>query len=119
MPSDNLIRNKSYCFALQIIKLWKELRAKKYFEISSQLIRSGTAVGANVEEALGCFTKRDFAYKMSVAYKEARETSYWIRLLKDSDVISAEKALQLLNDSQQLERILLSIIKSTRRKYNL
>ena len=99
--------------------MWKELKAKKYFEISSQLIRSGTAVGANVEEALGCFTKKDFAYKMSIAYKEARESSYWIRLLKDSNVISEEKALQLLNESQQLERILLSIIKSTKRKHNL
>jgi len=90
MTYDNLIQNKSYQFALNIAQLAKELNAGSHFEISRQLIKSGTSIGANVEEALGCFTKRDFTHKMSIAYKEAWETTFWINLLRDSMIISQE-----------------------------
>ena len=81
MPeTENVVRDKSYLFALKIIRLHKGLRKQREFVISNQLLRSGTSIGANVEEATAAFTKRDFVYKMAIASKEARETHYWLRL---------------------------------------
>ncbi|MFY0697772.1 MAG: four helix bundle protein [Balneola sp.] len=115
MKTDNIIQIKSYDFALRIIKLNKYLVSEqKEFSISRQLIRSGTSIGANVEEAIGGTTKKDFKYKLSISYREARESHYWIRLLRDSDYISAEQALSLLKDCEELLKIIGSIIKTTK-----
>jgi len=78
---DNIVLNKSFDFALEIIELYKMLKSKNEFVISKQLLRSGTSIGANVEEATASQSKKDFATKMSIASKEARETRYWLRLL--------------------------------------
>ncbi|MHB2155565.1 four helix bundle protein [Calditrichota bacterium GD2] len=110
MKENNLIRNKSYQFALKIINIYKFLQEeKREFLLSKQLLRSGTSIGANIEEAIGGQSKKDFYAKLSIAYKESRETHYWIRLLRDSGYLNAEKAKQLLEDCDELLRILGSI----------
>lgn len=118
MKENNLIRDKSYQFALEIVKVFKHLQnEKKEFVLSKQLLKSGTSIGANVEEAIGGQSKKDFFAKLSIAYKEARETHYWIRLLRDSDYLIAEKAEKLLTDCDELLRILGSIQLSMQKKF--
>ncbi len=88
MKSDNVVVEKSYKFALRIVKLYKHLcEEKKEFVLAKQVLRCGTSIGANVEEALGGQSDKDFVAKLSVAYKEARETHYWLRLLRDCQVL--------------------------------
>ncbi len=83
---ENVVRDKSYAFAIRIVKLYQHLSTKKKeFVLSKQILRCGTSIGANVEEALGGQSRADFVSKMSIAYKEARETCYWLRLLKDTE----------------------------------
>ena len=81
----SLIKEKSYSFALQIIRLYKSLLKQNEFVLSKQLLRSGTSIGANVEEALAGQSRADFLSKMSIASKEARETHYWLRLIRDNE----------------------------------
>jgi len=84
---DNILTDKSYAFALRIIKLYKYLQNKKEFILSKQLLRSGTAVGALIRESKFAQSKPDFIHKLSIALKEANETSYWLSLLNDSNYI--------------------------------
>jgi four helix bundle protein len=79
----NIIRDKSFVFALKIIHLSKTLKKENNFEIASQVLRSGTSIGANVEEAQAAQSKRDFISKIAISSKEARETKYWLRLIKE------------------------------------
>ncbi len=82
MKSENVVQTKSYNFALRVIKLYKYLsQEKKEFILSKQLLRSGTSIGANIEESIGGQSKADFFAKLTIAYKETRESKYWIRLL--------------------------------------
>ncbi len=92
----------------------KDLKINREFELSKQLLKSGTSIGANVEEAIGAQSKKDFINKLSIAYKEARETSYWIRLLMEIGDLAKCKPSELLDESQQLERLLVSIIKTSK-----
>ena len=86
---NNVIRDKSYAFAIRVVNLYKYLvYTKKEFVLSKQVLRSGTSIGANVEEAIGAQSSKDFIAKLSISYKEARETNYWIRLLKDTNFIN-------------------------------
>ena len=112
---ENLIRDKSFDFALEIIKLYQNLQSKKEFVISKQLLRSGTSIGANIEEAGAAQSKKDFMYKMSIASKEARETKYWLRLLKKSELANVPLEA-LLNEIDQMINILTRIIKTTSEK---
>jgi four helix bundle protein len=113
MKKDNVIRDKSYAFALRIVKLYQFLiNEKKEFVLSRQVLRSGTSIGANVEEAIGGQSGRDFQSKMAIAYKEARETHYWIRLLKDSNYLTDEYSQSILSDCEELMKILGSIQKT-------
>ena len=90
---DNIVQNKSYQFAIRIVKLYKYLcEEKKEFVLSKQLLRSGTSIGANIEEAIGGQSKKDFFAKLTIEYKEARETHYWIRLLTDTDYLTKEQS---------------------------
>lgn len=99
MKSDNVVQNKSYDFALRIVKVYKYLsQEKKEFVLSKQLLRSGTSIGANIEEAIGGQSKADFFAKLTIAYKETRESKYWIRLLRDSDYLTVEQSNDLLKD---------------------
>jgi len=109
---DSIVKQKSYNFALQIIELCARLRNAKHFEISSQLLRSGTSIGANVEEALAGQSKKGFFAKMSIASKEARETNYWLRLIKDSGMFNGQEGRNLIEASEELIKILTSIVKT-------
>ena len=110
MKKDNVIQEKSYQFAIKIVKTSKYLvDQKKEFILSKQLLRSGTSIGANVEEAIGGQSKKDFFSKLSISYKEARETKYWIRLLFDTDYINEPTKTELLNDCEEILRIIGSI----------
>ncbi len=93
MKKDNIIQEKSYDFAVKIVKLYKRLsQEKKEFVLSKQLLRSGTSIGANIEEAIGGQSRKDFYAKLTIAYKEARETHYWIRLLKDTSFLFGRRS---------------------------
>ncbi|MCB0726168.1 MAG: four helix bundle protein [Ignavibacteriae bacterium] len=108
--TESIIKNKSYKFAIRIVKLYLYLRnEKKEFQLSKQILRSGTSIGANVEEALGGQSKKDFLNKISIAYKEARETNYWIRLLNDTGFIDKEMYDSIVKDSYELLKILSKI----------
>ncbi|MBD2152484.1 four helix bundle protein [Pseudanabaena sp. FACHB-1277] len=115
MKSDNLVQQKSYAFALRIVRLYQHLtNTKKEYVLSKQILRSGTSIGANVEEAIGGQSKADFISKLSIAYKEARETSYWLRLLKDTDYLTQKEFESIYPDVEELCRIIGSIQKSTK-----
>ncbi|MGE4345995.1 MAG: four helix bundle protein [Flavobacteriaceae bacterium] len=115
MKSDNIIQIKSYAFAVRIIKVYQFLsNEKKEFVLSKQLLRSGTSIGANIEEAIGGQSGKDFFAKLTIAYKEARETHYWIRLLKDTDYLTKEQSESLLEDINELLKIIGSIQKTIR-----
>ena len=109
---ENIIAIKSFDFALSIVNLFVLLKKENEFIISKQILRSATSIGANVEEALAGFSERDFAAKMSISGKEARETNYWLRLIDKSPhfTIDVKKHLQ---DSEELIRILTAIVKTT------
>lgn len=112
---ESIVKNKSYHFALQIIKVSRELKNQKEYEIANQLFRSGTSIGANIEEALAGISDRDFIAKMSISSKEARETNYWLRLIKDSEIQITNIDI-LLNSSIELIKMLTSIVKTSQAK---
>ncbi len=113
----NEILDLSFDFALEIIKLVKYLKANKEFVMSSQLLRSGTSIGANISEAQAAQSTNDFISKMSIASKEARETEYWIRLLDKSKTIdSYENKSKLFDQIHSIVKLLTSIIKTTQEK---
>jgi four helix bundle protein len=111
MP-ESVIQRKSFAFALQIIKLCSKLREKHEYVLAKQLLRSGTSIGANVEEASAGQSRKDFLAKMAVASKEARETRYWLRLLRESELVELDVTNEL-NSADELIRILTSIVKTT------
>lgn len=116
---NNAVKEKSYQFALRIIKLYKHLvEKKKETVLSKQLLRCGTSIGANVEEALGGQSDKDFIAKISIAYKESRETSYWLRLLKDSDVLTEKEFESIIKDCEELQKLLASILITMKKKLN-
>ncbi len=115
MKKENVVMNKSYAFALRVIKLYKYLVAeKKEYVLSKQLLRSGTSIGALIKEGEHAQSKADFLNKMNVALKEANEAEYWIELLRDSQYLSTTESLSILEDSTELIRLLISIVKSTK-----
>ena len=109
---ESIIKEKSYLFALRIIGLARWLRGQREYEMGSQVLRAGTSIGANVEEALAGVSRRDFVVKMAVASKEARETNYWLRLLRDSNIVPSARMSPLLDESLELVRILTAIVKT-------
>ncbi len=109
----NIVRDKAYQFALKVIHLYRKLAKEKEFVISRQLLKAGTSIGANIEEATAAQSKKDFLSKMSIASKEARETQYWLRLLRDSDICDRKVAEPLISDADELIKLLTSIVKTT------
>lgn len=108
--------DKSYRFALNIIHVYQKVSSEKNeYILSKQLLRSGTSVGANIEESQGAQSKKDFIAKLHISYKEARETRYWLRLLKDSKYLNPVLADKLINDCEELIRLLVSILKSSKK----
>jgi four helix bundle protein len=117
MKTENVIQAKSYAFAVRIVRLYQHLaNEKKEFVLSKQVLRCGTSIGANVEEAIGGQSRADFVSKLSIAYKEARETTYWLRLLKDTDYITAAQFESVHVDAEELCRIIAAIQKTTKGK---
>lgn len=103
----NIIQEKSFLFAIRIIRVYQQIcNDKREYILSKQLLRSGTSIGANIEESIGGQSKADFISKISIAYKEARETIYWIKLLEATDYLSENTAIELIKESEELCRIL-------------
>ena len=117
MKTNNPALDKSYDFALTVVKLCYAIQNdKKEFILSKQLLRSATSIGANMEEAIGGQSAKDFLHKVSIAYKETRESHYWIRLMGDSGLIESTEKEELLEKVDELLRILGSIQKTIRNK---
>ena len=107
MKKNNIIQEKSFAFAIRIVNLYKYLTAeKREFVLSKQLLRSGTSIGANVEEAIGGASEKDFLYKLTISYKEARESIYWLKLLNATDFISETEFKSLHKDAEELCKII-------------
>ena len=115
---ENIVVSKSYSFALKVIEVYKFfVSEKKEFVLSKQFLRCGTSIGANVHEAVASESKKDFVHKLGIALKEARETSYWLRLLNDSCYVSQDHAIELTYACEEIIRILNSIILTTKERY--
>ncbi len=110
--SKNLVQEKSFEFAVSIVKYYKQLKTQSEFAIANQLLRSGTSVGANIEEALGGSSKKDFINKMTIALKEARESKYWLRLIYESGI--DKNVAPLLTEANSLVNILSKIVKTSK-----
>jgi four helix bundle protein len=113
---ENLIQQKTYDFALKIINTSKQMQMNKEYVLSRQLLKSGTSIGANVEEAIGGQSRKDFLSKISIAYKEARETKFWLRLLRDSNSMDTRHSEELLYQVDEILRIIGSIQRTTKSK---
>ncbi len=116
--SESAVRERSFEFALQVIELYKVMKAEHEFVLSRQLLRAGTSIGANVEEANAGQSRKDFLSKMSVALKEAREARYWLLLLHRSQLVVADAGL-CLEKADELIKLLASIVKTTKESFEL
>ena len=112
MKKENIIRERSFDFAVQIVGLYQQLVANKEYVLSKQSLRSGTSIGANVEEATAAISKKDFIAKMSIASKEARETRYWLLLLQRGEIVKLDYSAYL-NEINQIINILTAIVKTS------
>ena len=112
---ENVLKDKSYAFALRIVKLYKFLsEEKKEFVLSKQVLRAGTSIGANIAEGSQAQSKADFIHKLSIAHKESFETEYWLCLLRDAEYLSAKQAESLIVDCKELQKILTTSIKTAK-----
>jgi four helix bundle protein len=114
-PAKNVILDKTFAFSLRMISLYKVLSDKNEYIISKQILRSGTSIGANVEESTAAQSRKDFLSKMSIASKEARETRYWLRLLNKSQLVKYDYD-SYLTDIDEVIRILTAIVKTSENK---
>ena len=117
MMKENVVQSKSYAFAVRVVRLSQYLSERKHeFVLSKQVLRAGTSIGANVEEAIGAQSRADFLSKLAIAYKEARETSYWLRLLKDTEYLSEPEFRSMQTDAEELCR-LIGLIQKTMKSH--
>ena len=116
--ADNIIAKKTEDFAVRIVKLWKYLTKSKEYEMSNQIKRSGTSIGANVVEGLFAQSKKDFVSKMNIALKECAETQYLLRLLHRTQFLTDAEFSSLNNDADEIGKILSSIINSAKKTIN-
>ena len=120
MAKYNVLQEKSFAFAVRIVNLYKFLcEEHKEYVLSKQILRSGTSIGANIEEGIAGQSDKDFLSKFSISYKEARETIYWIKLLFATDYLTKEQADSLIFDAEELCKILSKIIITTKRKLDI
>lgn len=118
--NENIIIKKTFEFAISIVDVYKYLSLdKKEYVLSKQLLRSGTSIGANVEEAIAAASKKDFVNKLTISVKEARETSYWLRLLEKSNYLQQDAFENIHNENSEIIKILNSIIITTKKNHNL
>jgi four helix bundle protein len=115
MSAELHIVERSFAFAVRVVRLCRFLETQDRVSrtLANQLLRAGTSIGANIEEAQAGQSKADFTAKMSIARKEARETLYWLKLLKASEIIEAEKLTDITKEGDELVRILTSIVKTS------
>ena len=112
---DNVVKDKSLEFAVRIVNLYKFLvNEQKEFVMSKQILRSGTSIGANIREAEQAQSRADFINKLNIALKEANETEYWLELLIRTEDITREQYGSINNDSTEINKLLISIIKTTK-----
>ncbi|MDR1951445.1 MAG: four helix bundle protein [Bacteroidales bacterium] len=116
MKKDNIIRDKSYSFALRIVKLYRYLSLeKKEFVLSKQILRSGTAIGALIKESEHAQSKADFINKINIALKEANETEYWLQLLNDSKYLTTKEYKSIYPEIHEIISLLVSILKTSKK----
>ena len=114
---ENIIKNKSFVFALRIVKLYQYLtESKREFVLSKQLLRSGTSIGALVRESEHAESKADFIHKLSISLKEANESDYWLELLFKSNYIDEREYNSIKIDLEEILKLLVSIIKTSKGK---
>ena len=119
MKSDNVVQSKSYAFAIKIVNVYRILvEEKKEYVLCKQLLKSGTSIGANIEEAIGGQSDKDFLSKMSISYKETRETIYWLRLLSDTGYLDKKAASELIGDAEELVKIVGAIQRTMKERIN-
>ena len=117
MKSGNVVLDKSFAFAVRIVRLYQYLvREKNEFILSKQLLKSGTSVGANIREAIRGQSRQDFAAKMNISLKEVCETEYWLELLYRTDYITAQEFEHIFADCRELTKLLTRIVKTTKEK---
>ena len=114
----NVVQERSEALAVRIVNLWKYLLKHQEYDISRLVKRSGTSVGANICEALYAASKKDFLNKMYIAYKELGETKYWLRLLNKTELVTHDSFTSLYSDCEELDKIISSIIKTTKENIN-
>ena len=119
MGSKTNLSERLYDFALMIVLLVRKLpREVAAYEIGRQLVRSGTSIVANYEEAKGGFSRDDFIYKINTAFKEARETNIWLKLLKDSKIVQEDQINYVIKESEEIRSILGKSVKTAKSKNN-
>ena len=112
---ENTIQDKSLSFAVRIVKLCRYIREEKHeYELASQLLRSGTSIGANVSESKNAQSRSDFINKLNIALKESDETSYWLTLLYKADILNEQQFESIHNDCSEIIKLLTTIIKTTK-----
>jgi len=116
MKSDNIIQEKSFKFAVRIVKFSKLIRERNEDVLARQILRSGTSIGANIEEAIGASSQKDFIHKMTISYKEVRETIYWLKLFFHSEIISEVEYSSMYADAEELIKIMTKIINTSKAK---
>ena len=113
---ENTVRQKSYAFAVRIVRLCKHLaNTKNEYIMSKQLLKAGTSIGANVAESEHAQSRPDFASKLNIALKEAAETDYWLQLLRETDYLSEKEFTSIMKDCKEIESLLASIVKTLKK----
>ncbi|WP_425448024.1 four helix bundle protein [Dethiothermospora halolimnae] len=116
MKTDNAVREKTYNFALRIVKMYRYIvEEKKEYVISKQLLRCGTSIGANIEEGCSAQSRKDFINKLSIAQKESYETRYWLKLLRDSEIIETIYIKSMLKDCEEIIKLISKILVTTKK----
>ena len=119
MKENNILQQKTYQFSIRIVKAYQYLvEVKKEYVLSKQLLRCGTSIGANIEEAIGGQSDKDFFAKLTISYKEARETKYWIRLLFETEYLTKEQFESLIIDIEEILRIIGAIQRTIKKSIN-
>ncbi len=116
---NNIIREKSFKFAVRIVKLYRYLvEEKKEYVLAKQLLRSGTSVGAMVRESEHAESKNDFTHKLAIAQKEINETLYWLELLKEANYLTLVEFENINNDAVEIIKLITAILKTTKKTLN-
>ena len=113
----NVLKEKSFLFSVRVVKLYQHLKNEpKEYDLARQVLRSGTSVGANIEEAIGGYSRKDFYARLGIAYKEARETRYWLQLLLATEILEEKLSKSLEKDCNELIKLLVAILKTNKDK---